>query len=269
MGILRDFERRLEGAVEGFFARLFRSGLQPVELAKALQRYAGGYQQVGVAGVFVPNRYRFDLSREDHERFSGFEHSLQRELADVVRKTAAERGWQLQGPVRVDLRASDHVAVGTYELRGKVESEERPAPEPRPAPPPQQAAPRQAPAPAPAASPDEDDLAGAAVERTTVLTPPGARPALHVLNGPRPGHRIELEGTTLLGRLPECDVQLDDTSVSRRHARLVKRPGGWSIEDLDSTNGVQVNGTSVSQTTLEDGDTIELGGVRMTFTTDS
>ena len=40
MGVLQDFERRLEGAVEGFFARAFRSGLQPVELAKALQRYA-------------------------------------------------------------------------------------------------------------------------------------------------------------------------------------------------------------------------------------
>ncbi len=38
MSVLRDFERRLEGAVEGFFARAFRSGLQPVELAKALQR---------------------------------------------------------------------------------------------------------------------------------------------------------------------------------------------------------------------------------------
>ena len=51
MSILRDFEKRLEGAVEGFFARAFRSGLQPVELAKAVQRYAGNYQQVGVDGV--------------------------------------------------------------------------------------------------------------------------------------------------------------------------------------------------------------------------
>src|SRR5687767_249366 len=99
MGILRDFEQRLEGAVEGFFARAFRSGLQPVELAKAVQRYAGNYQQIGVDGVFVPNVYRFDLSPEDMERFSGFAESLQRELADVVSRTAAERGWKLQGPV--------------------------------------------------------------------------------------------------------------------------------------------------------------------------
>ena len=98
MGILRDFEKRLEGAVEGFFARTFRSGLQPIELAKAVQRYAGNYQQVGVDGVFVPNVYRFDLSAEDHERFSGFEQSLKAELAGVVKRTAADRGWRLQGP---------------------------------------------------------------------------------------------------------------------------------------------------------------------------
>src|SRR5918997_666167 len=69
LGVLQDFERRLEGAVEGFFARAFRSGLQPVELAKAVQRYAGNYQNVGVDGVFVPNVYRFELNPADHERF--------------------------------------------------------------------------------------------------------------------------------------------------------------------------------------------------------
>ncbi|HVM21552.1 MAG TPA: DUF3662 domain-containing protein, partial [Egibacteraceae bacterium] len=93
MGILRDFERRLEGAVEGFFARTFRSGLQPVELAKAVQRYAGNYQQVGVDGVFVPNVYRFELSPDDFERFSGFSESLKAELSGVVKRTAADRGW--------------------------------------------------------------------------------------------------------------------------------------------------------------------------------
>src|SRR5918998_2380225 len=90
MSILRDFEKRLEGAVEGFFARAFRSGLQPIELAKAIQRYASNYQQVGIDGVLVPNVYRFALSPEDTERFSGFAESLRRELADVVEKTAVE-----------------------------------------------------------------------------------------------------------------------------------------------------------------------------------
>ncbi|MGH3665241.1 MAG: DUF3662 domain-containing protein, partial [Egibacteraceae bacterium] len=109
MGILRDFERRLEGAVEGFFARAFRSGLQPVELAKALQRYAQNYQQVGVDGVFVPNVYRFTLSPADHDRFEGFSDSLQAELASVIKRTADERGWRLQGPARVEFREDEAV----------------------------------------------------------------------------------------------------------------------------------------------------------------
>ena len=122
MSILRDFEKRLEGAVEGFFARAFRSGLQPVELAKAIQRYEGNYQQVGVDAVYVPNVYRFTLSPADLERFSGFTRSLQRELADVARRTADEKGWQTQGPIRIEFERSDTIRVGTFELRGKTEA---------------------------------------------------------------------------------------------------------------------------------------------------
>ena len=259
MGILRDFEQRLEGAVEGFFAKLFRSGLQPVELAKALQRYAGNYQQVGVAGVLVPNVYRFDLSPEDYERFSGFETSLKRELADVVRRTARDRNWQLQGPVRVELRSSDDISVGTYELRGKVKAEER---EPDRSPAPDYQPPRQ---PSHEGPRERDDFSGQAVERTTIMGAAQQTPSLHLLNGSQPGRRVELRDRMLLGRLPECDLQIDDVSVSRRHARVTERAGGWSIEDLDSTNGVRVNGTNVRQTTLQHGDTIELGSVKMTF----
>ena len=278
MGILRDFEQRLEGAVEGFFAKLFRSGLQPVELAKALQRYAGKHQQIGVAGVLVPNHYRFDLSPDDYERFSGFEGSLKRELADVVRRTTRERGWQLQGPVRVEFRSSESVSVGTYELRGKVKAEEPEAPPARPARPAGDAVSRPASfghaagagfaVPSAAGEPkdaDRDEFSDQVVERTSILRADHGSPALHVLNGKDPGRRIELRTPMLLGRLPECDVQLDDVSVSRRHARITERAGGWAIEDLDSTNGVRVNGTSVRQATLEHGDTIELGSVKMTF----
>ena len=55
MGILRDFERRLEGAVEGLFARAFRSGVQPVELGKRLVREVEDGRTVGVNRVYVPN----------------------------------------------------------------------------------------------------------------------------------------------------------------------------------------------------------------------
>ena len=245
MGILRDFEKRLEGAVEGFFARTFRSGLQPVELAKALQRYAANYQQVGVDGVFVPNVYRFELSPDDHERFSGFEKSLKAELAGVAKRTAADRGWRLQGPVRIELRADPEVTVGTYQLRGKVEAAAEAVDQP---------APRAA-----AAAPQPADAA-----KTSVM-PRAASAAAALLVGGEGGQKITVTDSATLGRLPECEVTLDDPSVSRRHARVSRRNGQWTVEDLGSTNGLKVNGMKVQQADLADGDRLELGTVKLLF----
>ena len=232
MSVLRDFERRLEGAVEGFFARAFRSGLQPVELAKAIQRYAGNYQNVGVEGVFVPNVYRFELNSADHERFREFGESLANELSDVLVRTAAERGWQLRGPARIELAVDDNVPVGTYELRGKVE-------------------------------------AGPGGGRPRRSAAPGAAPtqgmgvALELVD--QAGQQIPLPDQAVIGRMPGCDVQLDDPSVSRRHARVSRASNGWLIEDLGSTNGIMVNGASVDREYLTGGEDIELGNVRLRF----
>jgi Nif-specific regulatory protein len=69
--------------------------------------------------------------------------------------------------------------------------------------------------------------------------------------------------------MPGCDVQLDDPSVSRRHARISRANAGWLIEDLGSTNGVTVNGASVEREYLNGGEDIELGNVRMRFLADA
>ncbi|MBI4259747.1 MAG: DUF3662 domain-containing protein, partial [Actinobacteria bacterium] len=86
MSILKSFERRLEGLVEGFFAKAFRTGLQPVELARRLLKEMDAGQTVGVRGVWVPNRYEFRLSPQDHERFAQAEEALVQELRQVVRE---------------------------------------------------------------------------------------------------------------------------------------------------------------------------------------
>jgi hypothetical protein len=247
MSILRDFERRLEGAFEGFFARAFRSGLQPVELAKALQRYPNNYQQVGLDGVIVPNVYRFTLSGEDLDRFGGYVSALQSELADVVERTATERGWQLKGRVRIEFTPGEHVRVGTYELRGKIESKGSP-PEAHEPP---EAHPEQPPGPARGGD-------------TRVMQVRSATAVIRVEGEQGPPTR--LTGDATLGRLPECDVTLRDPSVSRHHARIRSADGIWTIEDLGSTNGVKVGGERVVSTAvLADGDQIELGKVRLVF----
>ncbi|CAN5919892.1 DUF3662 and FHA domain-containing protein [soil metagenome] len=249
MSVLRDFERRLEGAVEGFFARAFRSGLQPVELAKAVQRYAGNYQNVGVDGVFVPNVYRFELNPADHERFREFGESLANELSDVLVRTAAERGWQLRGPARIELALDENVPLGTYELRGKVEAAAGGPPA------------AQAPAAPPASQPDPPPTAAPTARASA------ARASLELVD--QAGQVIPLASQAIIGRMPGCDVQLDDPSVSRRHARISKASNGWLVEDLGSTNGVMVNGTSVDREYLRGGEDLELGNVRLRFVADA
>jgi hypothetical protein len=114
--ILRDFERRLGGLVEGFFATTFRSGLQPVELAKRVQREMDADKTVGVREVWAPNRFVFSLSPADGERFEQAEHALVSELKRVVRETAGERGWGLVGPPEIEFEVDDALSKGRFEV---------------------------------------------------------------------------------------------------------------------------------------------------------
>ena len=72
----------------------------------------------------------------------------------------------------------------------------------------------------------------------------------------------------LLGRSRECDIQLEDPNVSRRHAELRQEGSAFWIIDLDSTNGVEVNGRRVKRARLTDGDTFTMGSTDVTFTTE-
>jgi len=92
-------------------------------------------------------------------------------------------------------------------------------------------------------------------------------PALVVRSGGgRTGESFTPEGDrTTIGRSPDCGVFLDDVTVSRRHAALVRREGGWQIEDLGSLNGTFVNRRRVDSAPLEDGDELQIGKYRLTF----
>jgi len=72
----------------------------------------------------------------------------------------------------------------------------------------------------------------------------------------------------LLGRSRECDIQVEDANVSRRHAELRQEGSSYWIVDLDSTNGVEVNGKRVKRARLEPGDMFTVGSTEITFTTE-
>jgi len=73
------------------------------------------------------------------------------------------------------------------------------------------------------------------------------------------------EGSTLIGRSPECHVFLDDVTVSRRHAELLRDGETFTIRDLESLNGTYVNRRRIESTVLEDDDEVQIGKYRLTF----
>ena len=95
-------------------------------------------------------------------------------------------------------------------------------------------------------------------------------PALVVRSGGgRAGEHFMPEGEqTTIGRSPDCDIFLDDVTVSRRHAVLVERDGGFFIEDQGSLNGTFVNRRRIeAPTRLENGDELQIGKYRLSFIT--
>jgi ribosomal protein L40E len=92
-------------------------------------------------------------------------------------------------------------------------------------------------------------------------------PALVVRSGGgRSGETFPLEGQRVtVGRSPDCEIFLDDVTVSRKHAALTKDGDGFSIQDEGSLNGTFVNKKRVEGAQLEDGDEIQIGKYRLTF----
>ena len=92
-------------------------------------------------------------------------------------------------------------------------------------------------------------------------------PALVVrAGGGRAGESFRPAGDrTRIGRSPDCDIFLDDVTVSRNHAVLVERNGKFYVEDQGSLNGTFVNRRRIDSAELTEGDELQIGKYRMTF----
>ncbi len=257
MGILRDFERRVEGAVEGLFARAFRSGVQPVELGKRLVRAVEDSRQVGVSRVYVDNVYTIELSPVDRQRFAEYERALCSELAALAVDTARENNWAMLGPARVELETAEDLVEGRFRVSGRVEAAERP---PVAAAPPQAASgwgadPAVAAGPATAMLPGEVRQPRVRAPAKLVLVSSGGSGQVFPLT------QIE----TSIGRSEQSDIALADPGVSRNHARIIREGDDFIVEDLRSTNGTEVNGQPIRRRRLADGDVVKLANSSLQF----
>ncbi|NHI15918.1 FhaA domain-containing protein [Microbacterium excoecariae] len=117
MGLLDSFEKGLERAVNGAFAKTFRSGIQPVEIAAALRREMDTKAAVvSRERILTPHRFEVRLSAADAERMRGLGSALDAELRSVVEKHARAQGYSFSGPLSIEVRAADGVATGTIEV---------------------------------------------------------------------------------------------------------------------------------------------------------
>lgn len=90
--------------------------------------------------------------------------------------------------------------------------------------------------------------------------------SLIVRNGSQAGQSFALEDTvTRLGRHPDSEISLDDITVSRWHAEVVRSAAGYTVRDSDSLNGTYVNQERISEAVLLQGDELQVGKFRLVF----
>jgi len=270
---LRNIEQKIEGVVEKTFGRMFRSTLQPVELARRLAREMEDHKTVSVSRVYVPNQYTVYLSPADRRQFSSYESALVLELGSYLEAHARSEGLSLLSMPRIRLETDSDLRPGEFGIACRMVDPGRPGTDAAAAAPAadapeaeQVAAPAEEPAPVEPLAPSDPlpNEALAAVSGTQVLSPEQARAAglvreqvtLYVSGQP---FRITQKVTTM-GRSRDCDIVVPDPNVSRVHAEVRHEGLEYVLVDLGSTNGIEVNGRRVLRHSLRDGDRVSLGG---------
>jgi hypothetical protein len=232
MGALHRFEQRLEQMVTGAFARAFRSAVQPMEIAAALQREVDNSAQIlSRDRRLAPNNFMIDLSGPDFDRLSTYGDTLSRELASMLHEHAQEQHYMFAGPISMNFTRSDDLTTGRFRVRSE-------------------------------ASAAVTGPGGAASMSDTMVS---RAPLFLEINGTR--HPLEAPGLTI-GRGTNADLRIDDPGVSRRHVEFRVGSGSGapsvSVVDLGSTNGTTVNGQRIQQAALENGSVVQIGSTRIT-----
>jgi hypothetical protein len=276
VSVFRNIERKIGGMVEGVFGRTFRSSVQPVELARKLAKEMDDHRTISIHRVYVPSVYTIYLNPADREQFTAYEAQMCSELEEYLVEHARREGYTTASRPVVTLETEEDLHVGMFGIAVETGDEDeelggRPAPEPSsgPAPP---SVPLAAPLP-----PVAPDLPPAPAGSTMVYAPepepevepePAPAPAaaeVVVLMWEGREHQLGSTPITVIGRSSECDIVVGDPNVSRRHAEVRKIGRGYSLVDLGSTNGTEVNGQRVTETSLMNGDVIGVGTTQITF----
>lgn len=226
MSLLGRFEQRLEKLVSGSFGRAFRSDLQPVEVAAALQRECDDRAAViDTDRTLVPNAFVVEIAPPDADRLDPYLAPLTSELATMVAEHVAAQRYQTVSSVKVGFETHEDLHTGMFRIRSAVEGGVIPV------------------TPVPL---DTETVGPRLIAGDTVY--PLAR------------------DVTVIGRGTDVDLRLEDPGVSRRHCRVRLRDGYPFVQDLGSTNGTFVDGKRITESVeVDDGAVITLGGATLTL----
>ncbi|WP_431779341.1 FhaA domain-containing protein [Microbacterium aurantiacum] len=117
MGLLDSFEKGLERAVNSAFAKTFRSGIQPVEIASALRSELDKKAAVVTRDrILAPNTFAVRLAPADDEKMAALGGALIHELDTLVHKHAKAQGYSFAGPVSITLERDPQLSTGTLRV---------------------------------------------------------------------------------------------------------------------------------------------------------
>lgn len=213
-----------------------RRGLTPPELQRACFSEMVRHVRVTRSGqTHAPSTYSLHLHPEDLAIVDDSQRWFTEGLVDALRRAAQENGWVLDGDVDIDYQADPARRPGVPSALAVAPED----PHAEPVPPP----------PAPSRAPGS-----------------GSRRALVLVRGDS-GERVPLGADPVtIGRSRDCDITIADTRVSRLHARVEPRHGGWVLTDEGSSNGTRLAGQDLPAGRphpLRAGDVIEVGPVEL------
>ena len=226
MGVFDNLERKLEGVVNGAFARAFKGDVQPVEITARLQKELDAEARLLSRDRRLgPNDFTVGLSRHDYDRLVPYSRTLNSDIIPQLREYAANAGYVFNGPVTIAYELEASLPVGRFTVESQA-------------------------------------VAAAATPATTT----SIRRASLVLevNGIRhplspPGFTLG-RGTDADVRINDPGISRLHARVSVRGTEASPQV---VIEDMGSTNGIIVDGRRVQNAPLHDGSRIELGNTRM------
>jgi hypothetical protein len=257
MNLLKSVETTIANLVEGTFGRVFRSEVRPMELARKLAREMDAHRTISVSRVYVPNEYSVWLSVEDRGRYEGIEQEVIDELSAYLLEHARREDLIMASPPAISFHTDERLSLGEFGIQarsvggpghaGRHEGASAAAPAPHP-----------------------EEHGQTMIYTTSARVGGQVREAQ--ARAPRAllavgGRRLLLAAAgSVVGRSRDCDIVLEDSGISRRHAEVRPDGDGWAVHDLQSTNGVRLNGRLLrGAERLEPGDVIELGSTEMVF----